>query len=445
MKKFFKSLILVILLALVGLCIAYICQPSLFDGWFGKTQEQPVEPDNPDTEEPGETNEPTEDDSDNEEDITYICNVADYEFDGNSITGYNGTDSNIQLPISYSIAGTEIVEQTFAEEFEIIDYLMQNFETIEYPLTIKDANNQEYLISSEMDIMENHEIIYPVSLEIEKFNYVEGNDYQVTNINDYAFENCSNLKSIKISEGITNIGAFAFISCSNLTYVEIPNSVNNIEDKIFLNCLSLKEINVASGNTNYISVNGVLYDYNMTTLIKYPAIKDGDNYIIPDSVTNIESFAFEYCNNLTSIKISKNLTSMGAAAFSSCKNLENIDFNNCLSLTKISSTTFIDCESLKSISLPVSITEIEQASFQSCTSLTNITIPSNVTKIGGSVFVGCKNLVEIIFLSETPPTITSTTLLSAIQTIKVPNESVEVYKSAQNFLNHADKIVGINA
>ena len=451
MKKFLMVLISIILISGIALGVTYLVKPGMVNSWFGIENAQSdvsEDTENPDEETPGtdtetpgtDTEEPGEETPDIEEPIEYITNISDYEFNGNSITGYKGSDEYIQLPTSYSISGTEIVEQSFAEEFEIIDYLMQNRTTIEYPLTITDSNNQEYSIYSEMDITKNPEIVYPIALEIEKNIYVEGSDYQITDINEYAFENCSNLKSIKIPEGITNIGAFAFYNCNNLVTVEIPNSVIVIDDNIFKLCDNLKEINIVSNNVNYKSVEGVLYDYNMTTLIKYPAIKDAETYIIPDSVTNIEKFAFENCSNLKSIKISTNLINLGSCAFNGCVNLETVDFNNCLSLEELPDLLFFGCKKLKDISIPSNITSIGTQAFADCGSLESIVIPEHVSEIGSMAFVRC-NIKRIVFLSINPPTITSNTLSNTMETIYVPEESVEAYKSAKYFSNFADKIV----
>ena len=95
----------------------------------------------------------------------------------------------------------------------------------------------------------------------------------VTSIGDRAFDDCTNLTNITIPDSVTSIGDDAFEGCTSLTSITIPNSVTEIGWYAFENCTSLTAINVASENSNYVSVNGVLYNKDKTELIRYPAEK----------------------------------------------------------------------------------------------------------------------------------------------------------------------------
>lgn len=65
------------------------------------------------------------------------------------------------------------------------------------------------------------------------------NGTPVTYINDYAFENCSSLTNITISDGITSIGRRVFGNCNQLTSITIPDSVTSIYYSAFENCSKL--------------------------------------------------------------------------------------------------------------------------------------------------------------------------------------------------------------
>ena len=75
------------------------------------------------------------------------------------------------------------------------------------------------------------EVVIPSSIT------VEGQEYPVTSIGGYAFENCRSLTSVIIPNSVTSIGESAFYFCSSLTSVTIPNSVTSIGDYAFYLCI----------------------------------------------------------------------------------------------------------------------------------------------------------------------------------------------------------------
>ena len=215
----------------------------------------------------------------------------------------------------------------------------------------------------------------------------------VTEMGRRAFSGCSSLTGIAIPDSVTEIGKYAFDGCKSLTSITIPDGVTSIGYGAFYNCSSLTEIKVASENSNYVSVNGVLYNKDKTTIICYPAGKKGNNYKIPDGVTKVDSSAFIGCSSLTSITIPNGVTSIGDSAFEDCTSLKSITIPN--SVTSIGDSAFEDCTSLTSITIPNGVTSIGDSAFEGCTSLTSITLPDSVTSIGFGAFIGCSSLTSI--------------------------------------------------
>ncbi len=215
----------------------------------------------------------------------------------------------------------------------------------------------------------------------------------VTYIGGYAFENCTALTSITIPDSVTEIRHCAFFYCSSLASVNIPNSVTEIGSNAFSGCAALTEINVGTGNSNFASVSGVLFNKEKTELIRYPAGKQDSSYAIPNSVTRIGGRAFEGCASLASITIPNSIESIDWGAFANCIALASITIPN--SVTSIGGDAFYNCASLASITIPNSVTEIGSWAFLNCTALTSITIPDSVTEIDAWVFGNCTSLTSI--------------------------------------------------
>ena len=261
----------------------------------------------------------------------------------------------------------------------------------------------------------------------------------VTSIGDGAFEHCTSLTEITILNGVTEIGEGAFLDCSALTNITIPESVKEIDTGAFIRCSSLKAFHgkYASADNRCLVINGVLTAFAPAELTTYTT---------PDNVTEIGENAFSYCTSLTNINISNGVKSIEQYAFERCTSLTKINIPN--SVTEIGGYAFSDCSSLTKINIPNSVTEIGVFAFRCCSSLTEITIPESVTTIGWGAFsVAYKNecsLTTIYCKSSTPPTtaVGDSMPIPSLQKIYVPTASVDAYKVANGWKNHADKIVG---
>ena len=215
--------------------------------------------------------------------------------------------------------------------------------------------------------------------------------YSVTSIGEWAFSYCDGLTSVTIPNSVTSIGKSAFWACG-LTSVVIPNSVTSIGERAFYYCSGLTSIDVASDNSNYCSVDGVLFNKDKTTLIQYPGGKQGA-YTIPNSVTSIGNYAFYYCTGLTSVTIPNSVTSIGDSAFDHCTGLTSITIPN--SVTSIGNLAFLYCTGLTSVTIPNSVTSIGEGAFAHCYGLTSVTIGNSVTSIGNQAFLYCTGLTSV--------------------------------------------------
>lgn len=252
----------------------------------------------------------------------------------------------------------------------------------------------------------------------------------VSMIGEGAFAECRSLKNVVIKSGVEEIGLFAFSGCSSLVSVSIPASVMSIETGVFDECGSLMNINVARGNPNYSSENGVLFNGDKTELVLFPRAKKGA-YKIPNSVKYLESNAFENCMGLTNVTLSNKMEKVGIAAFKNCIGLKSMVIPK--NVTEIGYKAFLNCMGMTSVTLHDGVSFIDMSAFEGCSSLKSITIPSRVRKLDISVFAGCRGLKSITCKSVAPPEITWCTFENVDKNIPVyvPEKSVERYKKAE--------------
>jgi hypothetical protein len=191
---------------------------------------------------------------------------------------------------------------------------------------------------------------------------------------------------------VTSIGDSAFTWLSGLTNITIPNSITNIGNGAFGVCEALTAITVDALNSYYSSVDGILFDKNLTTLIQFPGGRTG-SYVVADNVRIIEELAFAR-SRLPSISTGNGVTTIGLQAFVGCSNLTNVVIGN--SVTNIDVGAFASCRGLTTVDIPSNVTRIGDGAFDSCTSLTSVQIATGVTTIDSEAFVGCSALSDIL-------------------------------------------------
>ena len=330
-----------------------------------------------------------------------------------SITIPNSITKICYAAFSFCTALTEIVipDSVTVMEYKAFQFC-RGLESITLSKSLTSLNTCVFLDCSSLKT-----ITIPDSIEI---------------ISGEAFSGCTNLESINISatSNLEYIADRAFLECTSLQSIFVPHRVSTIHSAAFRKCVSLKNIEVSSGNKNYKSIDGNLYEIDGRTLLTYASGKEETSFVIPDSVEIIGLWAFQNCPSLVNITIPDSVETIEAYAFMDCSSLVNIEIPD--SVTNIGSGAFMYCSSLTSVTLPNSITNASNYLFDGCISLTNINvgedsqyyksidgnlyskdgktlvcyaigkedtsfvIPDTVTSITERAFLGCTSLVSII-------------------------------------------------
>ena len=113
---------------------------------------------------------------------------------------------------------------------------------------------------------------------------------------------------------VTAIGGQAFSYLYYTREVIIPASIVDVNFCAFWGSSSLNTITVDPDNSQYSSVDGILYNKDKSQLLICPSGKIG-NINIPMSVTEIDQYAFYRCNNISRIYIPDSVIRMGYKPF----------------------------------------------------------------------------------------------------------------------------------
>ena len=191
---------------------------------------------------------------------------------------------------------------------------------------------------------------------------------------------------------VTAIGSGAFYDRDGMTSLTIPDGII-LSDCAIYSCYNLENIYVYDTNEYYTSIDGVLYNKDMTILIAYPPQKSGVPYIVPNGVQEINKYSFYYCHKLINVILPNSIISIGDYAFSGCDRLNSIDISK--GVTHIGKNAFYGCDGLNSIIIPDSVLYIGESCFSNCKSLTNVTLSNSITSIERATFDFCESLTRI--------------------------------------------------
>jgi len=281
------------------------------------------------------------------------------------------------------------------------------------------------------------ESIFDNVLSVTEFVIADGNT-KAASVNgclmnkekDYVYAIPKGADTVTIPENIIAQGRIrdnALMNCPNLVTLNLSKNFNDFSCYYKLeNCPKLKAVNVPDDNPNYKTVDGVLYNKNVTTILFVPGAKTGA-YTVPSTVNEVYNRSFKDAKNLTSVTFRKNFLNTVDLdyTFENCESLTAVNFADTHSsyktvdgvvytkdMNKIcyvpnaktgvytipagvkaveDSRVFKNCSKLTGIVFPESMTEI---TFETTgmTSLTGLTIPATVTRISSNFYDKFPNL-----------------------------------------------------
>ncbi len=266
-----------------------------------------------------------------------------------------------------------------------------------------------------------------------------------------AFAETGSLSACEINASSLTLGDFVFEN-SNVSKLSLSGNINYIGVGVAANAQKLAEIEINDETGNYISTNGILYrvDGDKTTLLQYPAAKEGAVLDVSSDVTDVADYAFYGNPNLTTLVIrGENEVECGEHSFGATNpaltlytaeartddfadwsipvsilqeqlnelvvklkignsysvigytgTSSNLTINGIINDYKINSVdknAFANNARLKSITIGKGITEIGEYAFYNCVALENFTFGENVLTVKAHAFENCRNLTSVQF------------------------------------------------
>lgn len=182
--------------------------------------------------------------------------------------------------------------------------------------------------------------------------------------------------------GITEILPYAICNTS-IERIVVPNTVTQIDEYAFYKGKNLLEI--------------IFSESSKVAVIKRYAFADNNNLdiVLPSSVTKIEEYCFANIMNRTPDISHTSITVLPAYVFNGCINLHTITMP--ATLREIRGYAFAGNDNLNEvIFLGKTLDKIEKGAFQDCQNLHKIEIPEGVKAIEDDTFAGCTNLNTVV-------------------------------------------------
>jgi hypothetical protein len=300
--------------------------------------------------------------------------------------------------------------------------------------------------------------------------YITGLD-NVTICREYIFQDCIKLKEISLPNVEQFIGGGQFLRCTGLTSVNLPKLTKFGGNLTFSECriegllnlplledpwgqesfksAKIKKINLHNCKKLYqyqFENNNLLEEIDLSSCEQFTGRNVFYNCSslktieLPSFSGEVTYYCFRYCNALTTVTFGNNNIRLTNESMRDNPELKTINLDHC---TYIADYALCENPKLETIgSFSNELTYIGREAFRNDFKLTgNITIPASVETIGYRAFYNCSSITSITMEATTPPVGGNESFNGTLPyPIYVPAESVDAYKTADNWRNIASRI-----
>ncbi len=184
------------------------------------------------------------------------------------------------------------------------------------------------------------------------------------------------------SSSVVKIYESAFENSQKLKICYIPNA-KYFDDSAFSNCENLSDLTI---NDEI----GTLGEY---TFQKVPL----QNVVLSPDITSVPDFAFNECQELTSVTFKGKVDKIGANAFSECISLESVTGTE--DIKEVGEFAFFSCEFMEFDSVIPNLSKVDACAFSFCKSL-YLGDLNNLVYIGEQAFKNCTHIDSVVISSK---------------------------------------------
>ena len=237
---------------------------------------------------------------------------------------------------------------------------------------------------------------------------VDLSNTEITIMKDGVFFNNTSLTSIKLPNKLENFSNYAFKGCTSLNNIEMPSTVKGICTSVFEGCESLYNVTF---NNSYTTLGDHVFKNCPLTAVTFPnTLNSIGEYAFENTklttvdlsntqITSLPNGCFFICENLSDVKLPKDLTDIGNNAFISTP-IASITFPS--SLQKIGDYAFQKAK-LENVVIPTNCNTIEQGAFSENANLTTVVINGVKCYLAVKAFANCGNLKDVYITSNDEP------------------------------------------
>lgn len=281
------------------------------------------------------------------------------------------------LPAQYALRGLALWLEAYNVAIQKNEVLAKDFRALSGPASfesnvsqVSESSNQTVNATSEYEL----KVLTLATAEISQYHGHNSKNVIIPSIID--------------GKNIVGIGKGAFQHCTTIEYLRISEGIRYIEDAAFFNCSILKNCLLPQSLIRLGSEFNALP--NPVGVFEHTAL---EHIILPKAIRYIGKRAFKNCSKLKSATILSSIECLPEKVFLGCERLTAIELPNTVKI--VSNRAFAFCEKLQRIALPPNVKSLGEMTFLGCTSLNMIRLNVGLTSIRQGAFLSCTSLKEI--------------------------------------------------